>query len=968
MVGQTVSHYRIVEQLGAGGMGVVYKADDLRLKRAVALKFLPLELTRDPEAKQRLIQEAQAASALDHPNICVIHEIDETPDGRVFIAMGYYEGDTLKARIARGPLPVADAVDIAMQVARALAGAHEAGIVHRDVKPANIMVTHRGEVKLVDFGIAKLTGQTRVTRTGTTLGTVAYMAPEQIAGRDADERSDIWALGVVLFEMLTGRLPFRGDHEIALINAIVNDQPRSVRELRTEVPPSLDRVVARALEKDPAARDASAREFLQHLTEMQPRLTGTVPLAAAPPRWRTLARPRVAVPVMLVLLAVAATGALSIARASNARRVKVTAVADIRRLVAEDDYVGAMAVANEASRVVGGDPALSSLWPAMSVVRSLQSTPPGARVLVRDAQLRHDWHLLGETPIPHARVPLGVSRWKFEKAGYDTAEFVESSGGPQAFQRLRTGVELTPSGSVPPGMVRVPPSRLALTLLGYNYNLTIPSAEYLIDDHEVTNKEFKEFLDGGGYNKREYWTEPIVKDDRTLAWQDAMALFHDQTGRPGPSTWEVGTYPQGQDDFPVAGVSWYEAAAYAAFKGKRLPTIYHFVNAAGPGFAAQIAPLSNVAGKGPVAVKRSRAISPFGLYDVAGNVKEWCSNEMPPGRRYILGGSWNEPDYMFLYADARSPLDRSAQHGFRCVRYPTPASLPEATTRAVERRVRDYATEKPVSDEVFGVYESLFAYDPAPLDAKVESVDDSAAGWRHERVSFSAAYGGQRLIAHLYLPKQVKAPYQTILYWPGSSALRPGSSDAIDTSAFDYLLLSGRAVLTPVYFGTLDRFDGRGSSWPDTTRAYRDWVTKQVNDARRALDYAETRPDSKRDGLGYMGFSWGGRMGSIVLALDPRLGAAVFMAGGLSAADAPPEVDPLNFAPRVSTPVLMVNGDSDYIFELAASQKPLFRLLGSPADRKRHLVLPGGHGIIGDKRSQVIREILDWFDRYLGRP
>ena len=218
-VGETVSHYRIIELLGAGGMGEVYKTEDTRLKRLVALKFLPLALTEDAEAKERLVHEARAASALDHPNICTIHEIDETPDKRLFIAMAYYEGETLKQRIARGPLSIEEAVNIIAQITRGTAAAHDAGIIHRDIKPANIILTRRGEVKLLDFGLAKLRGQTALTRTGATVGTVAYMAPEQIIGQGANERSDVWALGVVLYEMLAGRLPFAGEHDVAMLRA-----------------------------------------------------------------------------------------------------------------------------------------------------------------------------------------------------------------------------------------------------------------------------------------------------------------------------------------------------------------------------------------------------------------------------------------------------------------------------------------------------------------------------------------------------------------------------------------------------------------------------------------------------------------------------------------------------------------------------------------------------------------------------
>src|SRR5262245_25835701 len=208
LIGQTVSHYRIVERLGGGGMGIVYKATDLRLNRFVALKFLSASLTRDPDAKERFIQEAQAASALDHPNICTIHEIDETPDRELFLTMAYYEGETLKHRIEREPLTLDQALDIAVQICEALARAHQSGIVHRDIKPANLMLPKDGPVKIVDFGLAKLVGTSELTKTGTTVGTVAYMAPEQIRGADSGPAQDVWAVGVVLYQMLAGKRPF----------------------------------------------------------------------------------------------------------------------------------------------------------------------------------------------------------------------------------------------------------------------------------------------------------------------------------------------------------------------------------------------------------------------------------------------------------------------------------------------------------------------------------------------------------------------------------------------------------------------------------------------------------------------------------------------------------------------------------------------------------------------------------------
>ena len=265
MIGRTVSHYRILEHLGGGGMGVVYKAEDLKLDRPVALKFLPPDLTRDPEAKQRFVHEARAASALDHPNICNVHDIGETDDGQIFIVMAYYEGETLKKKIERGPLKIEESVRIAVQIAQGLAKAHEHDIVHRDIKPANVMVTSDEVVKIVDFGLAKLSGRTMLTKAGSTLGTAAYMSPEQARGEAAGLRTDLWSLGVTFYEMLTGHRPFESDYEQALVYSILNEDPKPMRDLRSEVPEALERICRRAMAKEPGDRYESAVELIADL-------------------------------------------------------------------------------------------------------------------------------------------------------------------------------------------------------------------------------------------------------------------------------------------------------------------------------------------------------------------------------------------------------------------------------------------------------------------------------------------------------------------------------------------------------------------------------------------------------------------------------------------------------------------------------------------------------------------------------
>jgi tetratricopeptide (TPR) repeat protein len=265
MIGKIISHYKILEKLGEGGMGVIYKAEDTKLKRTVALKFLPPDLTRDPQAKERFVHEAQAASALEHPNICNIHEIDETDDGQMFICMACYQGQTVKEKIEQGPLKLEEVLHIAEQVAQGLAKAHGQGIVHRDIKPGNIFLTEDGRVKILDFGLAKLAGQMRITRTSSTLGTVAYMSPEQTRGEEVDQRTDIWSLGVLLYEMLTGQLPFKGEYEQAVVYSILNEMPKPIEELREGVPEAIRALVKRAMEKDSAKRYRNIAELRSDL-------------------------------------------------------------------------------------------------------------------------------------------------------------------------------------------------------------------------------------------------------------------------------------------------------------------------------------------------------------------------------------------------------------------------------------------------------------------------------------------------------------------------------------------------------------------------------------------------------------------------------------------------------------------------------------------------------------------------------
>jgi serine/threonine protein kinase len=294
IIGQTISRYKILEKIGEGGMGVVYKAEDTKLHRTVALKFLSAQALDAPEAKTRFVNEARAAAALEHGNICSVHEIDEV-DGQTFIAMQYVDGEGLNEMTARGPLKLQQTLELGIDIARGLKEAHEKNIVHRDIKSANVMVSAKGRGKITDFGLARLASNTRVTKTGTVLGTAAYMSPEQVAGEMVDHRSDIWSLGVVIYEMLTGRLPFKGEHEQAVAYQITHEDAEPITAMRTGVPLELERIVNKCLARDVSNRYQHVDDLLVDL-----RNVNSAPEAKTPTKRRN-----VLVPAALIVLAAA---------------------------------------------------------------------------------------------------------------------------------------------------------------------------------------------------------------------------------------------------------------------------------------------------------------------------------------------------------------------------------------------------------------------------------------------------------------------------------------------------------------------------------------------------------------------------------------------------------------------------------------------------------------------------------------
>jgi dienelactone hydrolase len=644
------------------------------------------------------------------------------------------------------------------------------------------------------------------------------------------------------------------------------------------------------------------------------------------------------------------------------------------RLADDDKLHEAYILAVQAEKVIPSDSVLTELWNRFSMYITIHSQPEGANVFWKEySVVDAPWIPLGRTPLDSIRLPVGLKRFMISMEGFQK-RYIAPSIHPDiqlrqlSFHLIIDGVKLDREKDIPDNMVRVFPVKMLSNtnneVKGSNFN------DFLIDKYEVTNKEYKVFVDSGGYQRKEYWKNPFVKDGRIIPWERAVTLFKDKTGRVGPATWEAGDYPTGQENYPVNGVSWYEAAAYGEFIGKSLPTIYHWERAAGFDAAPDIIPLSNFGDLGPTIVGMHQGMGPYGTYDMAGNVREWCWNQKIPGeKRFIRGGAWTDQVYEFTSNQvALSPFDRSATNGFRCMKYLVTDSNTIAMNKPVKSYLRDVYNEKPVSEKEFNVILRMYNYPKTPLHAVVEKIDTHEKDWTVEKITYDAAYGNERVSTYLFLPKKGRPPYQTVVHFPGSSVMGmhpDGILKPYQTRCFDFILKSGRAVLHPIYQGTFERSYTPPQKMWDGGYLQRDFVIMCAKDLRRSLDYIETRSDIDTSKLAYYGLSWGAEQGGIMLAIEKRFKAGILYVGGFWIYNKPllPEIEPLNFVSRVTIPILMLDGRNDDIYPYKMAQIPFFEFLGTPKRYKKHYVSDSWHFV---PRDELIKESLGWLDEYLG--
>ncbi len=1001
----------------------MYQARQISLDRRVALKILPLSFAADSSAVERFRREARAAAKLRHPNIVTIyaegaqstvcyyamemiqgHNLDNiienlraaktlesngevAPNGKdsdigldmeAAGAMGFTEETLCVLGNNTSKREYFDTVArLIGEVAEALDYAHREGIIHRDIKPSNLMMTGDGRLVLLDFGVARIIEEQAMTMTGSFVGTPRYMSPEQIHSdsKETDHRSDIYSLGVTLYELLTLSSLFEGDTREKIINQIVNEEPQKPRRIDRHVPVDLETICCKAIEKEPDRRYQSAGEFADDLRRyLDGRIIKARRVGPAGRLVRGVLRRKVTTALIssIVLVTVLA-GAIAWEHYTT-MWAQQDAMAQIDRFIAKNDYFSAYVLAKKAEHYIPNDPLLIGRWPHITRKHSIETTPPGVEVFIREYSTDStDWHYIGRSPIESARIPFGTHCWKLEKTGFMSQQVIRSNDlpppttDPASLSARHTDFLLHKNGSFSSDMVFLPASELSQGYLWHGTR-TIPSTPaFLVDKYEVTNRQFEAFVDCGGYKKAEYWQEEFVKDGKTLHWSEAVKQFRDQTGCFGPAVWRNGTYPRGQADYPVGGISWYEAMAYARFCGKHLPTIFHWLRATGAGkIPYRVSPMSNF-GDGPKPVGSHGVMSEFGLYDGLGNVREWCYNgfEGKKESRNILGGAWGDPYY--LHRELRSPWDRDIGNGLRCAQYlGGKSAVSELAFAPIECKHRDFENFKPVSDEVLDSYiNTWYKYDRTELRPGVESDDQDLGYCRRERITFDAAYPNERVIAYLHLPNGVEPPLQTVVWFPGGGA----RGNPWDERAYNHhmvaIVKSGRALIVPFYKGTYERRLEKSFYTPDGIQS-RNLYVQRSQDLRKSIDYLQTRSDIDIDKLAYVGFSWGALMGPVMIAPEDRFKVGVFLIGGICACKRHPTSDPANFAPRVKIPILMINGTDDSVFPYETAQKPMFNLLGTAESHKKHIRFPGGHGIAWEYHKQCNQEVVKWLDRYLG--
>ena len=660
--------------------------------------------------------------------------------------------------------------------------------------------------------------------------------------------------------------------------------------------------------------------------------------------------------------------------------VNRTALPDLREAVSRDDNLGAWRIAD---RIRGAFPLLDIIPDELKTFEAppilLETNPEGAEVYWRGYEdIEAPWVSLGQTPIQGVSLPAASLSLRIEMDGYAPL-FLNDKNPSLQFSNVtpdlsgmfggeRGAFDLVPEEDVPAEMVYVPAGQFVPAILGSGVS-AIPVEAFLIDRSEVSNLEFKEFVDAGGYSDPSFWMNLQFNFEGELVeWEDASDLMVDATGQPGPATWEFGSYKPGTDEHPVTGISWYEATAYARFRGKSLPTLTHWTRAAYPPseIAASLMPslvgTSNFDREALHPVGSEKGGGAYGSIHQAGNAREWILNEWGQGGM-TLGGSYREPTYWATQRVAQPRFSRSDLNGLRLVKFLNTKSI-DSFSDPIPRRMASNIPNEPMSDETYDVISAQFAYSPTNLEPEIVEVDDSDNQWMRETIRINTGYDAESMEFLIYVPKGFDPPYQPVMFSPGANAysILTRLTD-FDPAVYllDFLPVSGRALVIPAFDGSYERKNAELSTVAQTPAATaRAQAERRVHwriDLGRLIDYFTLRPDLDHEKVVYMGLSAGASGFLAATPFESRIQNYVLISGGGARTN--------GYVNRIVQPTLMLNGSGDYVFPVR-SQQSLFDRLGTPAEDKRHVIMSAGHFPL--PRNQMVGEISDWLDKYLGTP
>jgi serine/threonine protein kinase/class 3 adenylate cyclase len=986
-------HWTLERQLGVGGYGEVWLAQHVHTHDRHVFKFCfqpdRLRGLKREVVLFRLLRESLGSR--DDISKVLDWELEKPP---FYIEAEYTEAGDIKTWAAQqGGLKnvsLETRIDLVRQTAEALHAAHSAGVLHKDIKPANILINeHNGKPHacLTDFGIGLLsdpealkkqgitaTGMTQTLAAGnssSTSGTGMYLAPEIHEGKPPSERSDIYSLGVLLYQMVVGDAT----------KALAPGWERNVGDdtLRADI--------AACIDGDPAQRLSSAGVLAENLSALGNRQKSGRVRSRRNQSVKFMSMAAVAAVIVAAGWFLRGTPTVTDDGFTDAQQAYEVDLPKIQDAITNLQFFEAFQLLEGISKILpADDPLVVKAYEDATGVMTILTEPEGAKVSYRPySENDDDWIRIGETPI-ESRLPRGTYRWRLEKDGYGTRELVERVRHPDdipvgaidpkqiMFPNAFTHkFELIPIEKHPEEMVLVDSGGF-IPVYGSTGLAPMTLDAFLIDRTEVTNAAFQEFVNAGGYTKPEYWDFEFEMDGQEVDLESAMTKFVDTTGRPGPADWEIGRFKQGTGNLPVSGISWFEAAAYATYAGKELPTIYHWSRAVYPKaeiiepLSPLLVPASNFSSEGPTEVASNHAIAASGIHDAAGNVREWCANRLN-GNPFALGGSWPEMNYLLSVPVSVSPWDRSHKNGFRCIKPLGSDPIPGVFTRDFRNELVDMEKRPQISEDVFQAYHNQFLYSSqtdVPLNPRIEFSEEYPGEWKLEKVLINTNYNDESVIVHIATPLDMPPPYETVVISPGADATFLREFNLGYMQQYNYLVQTGRAIVFPICSNTYDRGNGTGLAMFQNTRNRARIIKEWINDFGRTIDYLETRDDLDTNNLTYLGISMGTMFGPVLNVNEPRFKIALYVAGGFFQGLVPfapaPEVDSFSYMAHHTIPTLMMCGNSDYIFPVETAQTPFFNLLGTPDEHKKHVTFNAGH--VPLPRAESMKETLAWLDKY----